>query len=344
MLNNSQLERSKKIQRTTGRTFHFATLLLPKQIRHATYVLYAFFRIADDIVDDPNPPAPDVQRDQLDRIRREALGETEPTDPVLEAFQAIRDQYNIPNEEINKFIAAMEQDVAADGFATHDDLKEYLRGSSVAVANMMLAVIGPEDIEETRTHAKALGEAFQLTNFLRDVREDIREYDRIYLPRSSLRNHSVSEDQIRRLEYSENFGTLMKQELHRTEQLYRHGITGIKLLPKPSQFAVLLSAILYGDHHRLIREQRYDVLSSRPTLSLGRRFSLFLRTLWHWHRTKDPQRTFEIVSTIDPSNSQLDDDSENPDRVSRQFNQMHRITNKGLLDAIRSWIPLGGTK
>lgn len=156
MPNKSQLKRSKEIQRTTGRTFYFATLLLLKHIRHATYVLYAFFRIADDVVDDPDPPAPAVQREDLERIRHEALGNTKPTDPVLEAFQTIRHQYDIPDSEIEEFIAAMEQDVTANGFATHDDLDGYLRGSSVAVAYMMLAVMNPKitmQLSRTRKHS-----------------------------------------------------------------------------------------------------------------------------------------------------------------------------------------------
>lgn len=343
MFNDSQLKRSKQIQRTTGRTFHFATLLLPKRIRHATYVLYAFFRIADDIVDDPDPPSPDIQREELNKILREALGVAKPTDPVLEAFQSIRQQYNIADVEVEEFIAAMEQDVSADGFATHDDLDGYLRGSSVAVAYMMLAIMNPEDIDAARPHAKALGEAFQLTNFLRDVREDITEYDRIYLPRTSLRNHGVSEEQIRRFEYDENFATLMKQELRRTERLYRYGVAGIDQLPQSSQFGVLLAAILYADHHRLIRKQGYDVLSHRPTLSLSRRVSLLIQTVWHWRRTSDSIRTFEIVSTINSSSTKADD-ANAATRIFDWRNQIRNVTKGGLLNTIRSHLPIGGAK
>lgn len=343
MFNNSQLKRSKEIQRTTGRTFYFATLLLPKRIRHATYVLYAFFRIADDVVDDPNPPAPTVQKEELERILHEALGDTEPTDPVLEAFQTIRHQYDIPDSEIKEFIAAMEQDVTPDEFATHDELDDYLRGSSVAVAYMMLAVIDPENHDAARPHAKALGEAFQLTNFLRDVREDITEYDRIYLPQSALRDHGVQEEQIRQLEFDEKFAMMMEQELQRTERLYAHGVAGIDLLPQSSQFAVLLAAILYGDHHRLIRKQGYDVLSHRPTLSLYRRVSLLIQTVWHWRRTGDPERTFEIVSAIGSPNTHSDE-TEMPGREHGWVDQVRTEINGGVLNAIRSRIPIGGAK
>lgn len=345
MVEQDQLERSKAIQRRTGRTFHFATRLLPKRIRHATYVLYAFFRIADDVVDDPNPPPPDIQRTTLNRIRREALGTQETNDPVLSAFRDIRERYAIPDHEVNRFIAAMEQDVSAGRYETYEDLEEYLRGSSVAVAYMMVSVMGTEDAERARPHAKALGEAFQLTNFLRDVREDVIEYGRIYLPRSTLERHDVTDEQIERLEFTDGFAAAMRTELERTETLYHRGVDGIAFLPEDSQFAVLLAAVLYADHHRLIREQGYDVLSNRPTLSLVRRIELLARTWWHWRWTGDPRLTFETVSTLESHGDDCGSDHETGDRHNIDGNE-HQWTfpAKRFVTVIRSWIPLGASK
>jgi phytoene synthase len=298
MIEKAHLERSKAIQRRTGRTFHFATRLLPERIRHATYVLYAFFRVADDVVDDPNPPPAERQRAALERIREGGLGECDTDDPVLLAFQEVRARYDIPAREVREFIAAMERDITAERYDTHDDLAAYLRGSSVAVAYMMLAVMDPEDREQARPHARALAEAFQLTNFLRDVREDVVEYDRIYLPRATLARHGVPDEQIERLEFSEEFATAMRAELERTERRYHEGVAGIEHLPEDCQFGVLLAAVLYADHHRLIRAQGYDVLSAQPSLSGHRRLGLFVRTWWHWRRTGDPRATFDAVSAV----------------------------------------------
>lgn len=345
MIEQDQLERSKAIQRRTGRTFHFATRLLPKRIRHATYVLYAFFRLADDVVDDPNPPPPDVQRQSLDQLRQEALGRQEASDPVLDAFQDLREQYDIPDREIEEFIAAMQEDVTAQRYETYEDLENYLRGSSVAVAYMMVAIMRPEDAKKARPHAKALGESFQLTNFLRDVREDVLEYERIYLPRSTLERHGVTDEQIEHLEFTDGFAAAMQTELERTEALYRQGIDGIVYLPDGCQFAVLLAAVLYADHHRLIREQGYDVLSNRPTLSLVRRVELLVLTGWHWRQTGDPQSAFETVSALelygDPpgSDREIEGDHEGS-------GDEHRCTRpaKRLVGSIRSLISLGPLK
>ena len=290
-----RVELSRQIQRETGPTFHFATRVLPERTRHATYVLYAFFRIADDVVDDPDPAPPAVQRAALERIRREALGRVEPTHPVLAGFAEVRERYGIPDGEVDTFIDAMLADVEPEPFETHDEVDAYLRGSSVAVANMMMAVMGVDDVEAARPHAKALGEAFQLTNFLRDVREDVVEYGRVYLPRSTLERHGVGLEAIHRLEFSEGFAAAVRDELDRAEERYREGVAGIELLPADSRFGVLLAAVLYADHHRLIRAQGYDVLSRRPTSSLGRRLGLLVRTWYHWGRTHDPRATFDAV-------------------------------------------------
>jgi phytoene synthase len=340
MIERDQLERSKVIQRRTGRTFHFATRLLPKHIRHATYVLYAFFRIADDIVDDPDPPLPDVQRRRLERIRREALGKQEASDPVLDAFQDLRDQYDIPDREVDEFIAAMKEDATARRYETYSDLEKYLRGSSVAVAYMMVSVMRPEDAEQARPHAKALGEAFQLTNFLRDVREDILEYGRIYLPRSTLERHGATDEQIQRLEYTDGFAAAMRTELERTETLYWQGIDGISYLPEGCQFAVLLAAVLYADHHRLIREQDYDVLSNRPSLSMVRRIELLSRTGWHWYRTGNPRSTFETVSTLESSRDKSSTDQGIDDREDNENEHGYTFQVERLVGSIRSLLSL----
>jgi phytoene synthase len=301
MASPDEVATSKAIQQRTGKTFHVATRLLPERVREATYVLYAFFRVADEVVDDPEGKLPEEQRRELSRIRAAALGERETDDPVLAAFQSIKNRYDIADREVETFMDAMEMDVTTDRYDTYVDLEGYLRGSSVAVAYMMLAVMDPEERERARPHAKALGEAFQLTNFLRDVREDIADYGRIYVPGSTLERHGVSESQIESLRFDEDFAAAMRGELARTERLYRTGVEGIRHLPEDCRFAVLLAAVLYAEHHRLIRERGYDVLSERPTLTQRRRLLLAAKTWIQYKRLGDPVATFERVSAVPQS-------------------------------------------
>jgi phytoene synthase len=304
MVNDTQLAESKAIHRRTGTTFYVATRLLPERVRNATYVLYAFFRVADEIVDDPNGPPPDEQREQLDELRRGALGGAT-DDSVVAAFSDLRTQYDIPDAAVEEFVDAMMTDIDTDRYETHEELDEYMGGSAAAVGEMMTAVMQPDDPETARPHARALGEAFQLTNFLRDVREDVVERDRIYLPETARDEHGVTEAQIKQFGMDEGFAALMRSELERTEKRYREGIAGIKYLPEDCQFPVLLAAVLYADHHRLIRNRGYDTLSATPELSSARKLSLLARTRWHWLWNKDPGAVFAKVSTVSHTPSHL---------------------------------------
>ena len=297
MVDDDQIARSKAIQRQTGKTFHVATRLLPERAREATYVLYAFFRLADEVVDNADGTPPDAQREELESIRAAALGERETDDPVLAAFSELRTRYGLAESDINVFIDAMISDIDTDQYATYEELEAYMDGSASAVGRMMTDVMNPDKPEKALPHATALGEAFQLTNFLRDVREDILELDRIYLPQSTLRQHGVSNDQIRRFEMDENFAAAMQTELRRAEELYEKGVAGIKYLPEDCQLAVLLAAVLYHDHHRLIRNREYDVLTETPQLGLARKLYLLARTRWKWTWNNDPEAVFRDMTT-----------------------------------------------
>jgi len=144
-----------------------------------------------------------------------------------------------------------------------------------------------------------------MTNFLRDVREDVVERDRIYIPLTTLRRHGVSEEQILNLEFDDNVAAAIRAELARTERLYETGVAGIKYLPEECQLAVLLAAVLYADHHRLIRNRGYDTVSTTPELSLTRKLSLLVRTRWKWQWNNDPERVFyEMSHGFDREHSQ----------------------------------------
>ncbi|MDZ7850229.1 MAG: phytoene/squalene synthase family protein [Halodesulfurarchaeum sp.] len=299
MPTRSQLARSERIHRRTGRTFYLATRMFPRRIRHSTYVLYAFFRVADDVVDTTEPMAAAAQRERLEGIRDAALGREETDEPVLDATRDLLDTHDVPDAEVERFIDAMIADIDHEPYGSRAALEDYMRGSAVAVANMMLAAMGTQDIERAKPHAAALAKAFQLTNFLRDVREDIRDYDRVYLPGVIREAYGVTIEQLEAGVADAGFRRAMQVELGRTEDLYRTGVAGIRHLPADTQFAVLVSAVLYADYHRAIVAQNYDVLSERPTLSTRRKLWLLARARFHWALSGDPVAVFERVAAID---------------------------------------------
>jgi phytoene synthase len=294
----AQLAAAETIHRRTGRTFHLATRLLPERARDPTHVLYAFFRLADEVVDDRDPESTAAQRRDLAALRDAALGVREPTSPALRAFAAVRDEHDLDRREIGVFLDAMAMDLDRTRYETAEELDGYLRGSSVAVAYLLLDVFASELDPAARPHAAALAEAFQLTNFLRDVREDVRHYDRIYLPRETLNRHGATVEDVEALRFSDGVAAAIRDELERTETLYREGVAGIHYLPEDVQFGVLLAAVLYAEHHRLIRRRGYDTLTDRPSLSTARRLAVGARTWYHWRRSGDPQAVFEAVSAV----------------------------------------------
>lgn len=334
MVDAEQITVAKQIQRETGPTFHVATRFLPPRVRQPTYVLYAFFRKADQVVDDPDPGPAREQAARLDQFERAALGEEPTDDPVLTATAELVDEYDIDEAEVTEFIGAMKQDIHVTEYASFADLEGYLRGSAVAVAYMMLQVMEP-GATDARPHAKALGEAFQLTNFLRDVREDAREYDRVYLPVETLEMYGLGPSNVRDRECSESVGHVIRTELSRAEERYREGVAGIELLPADCQFPVLLSAVLYAEYHRLIADLEYDVVNERPNIPTSRHISLVLRTWIEWKRRGDPEAVFYRVSPVEPpTDHTLSSTREPPNGV---VGSVSRVTR-----SVRSYLSASG--
>ncbi len=177
-----------------------------------------------------------------------------------------------------------------------------MRGSAAAVGVMMTAIMEPEMEDAALPHAIKLGEAFQLTNFLRDVREDILDRDRIYLPKRRSRDTTSAR---KKLNASSTLRSL-ERRWHTNSSALRtctERALPVSAICEDCQLPVLLSAVLYAEHHALIRNQEYDVLSAGPSLSTTRKLWCLAKTRWHWHWNRDPEAVFHRVSaipTVDP--------------------------------------------
>lgn len=311
-MDDEQIEDGKAIQRATGKTFHLATRLLPERIRRPTYVLYGFFRIADEIVDDPDGATPAEQARDLESLRAQALGEEPAEEPVLAAFAELCETYGIDDEWVNEFVDAMATDIDTDRYETYDDLAGYMRGSAAAVGVMMTDVMELDDdaYEQALGHAIALGEAFQLSNFVRDVHEDVVDRDRVYLPVETLAAAGTSVDAVKDLEATPAIRAAIAAETERADALYRDGVQGIQYLPADCQLAVLLAAVLYAEHHRVVRARGYDTVSEDVDLPTWRKLWCLVRTCVHWQFSKDPVEVFKRVSAIPyPDDEQVDVDA-----------------------------------
>ncbi|HEX2098632.1 MAG TPA: phytoene/squalene synthase family protein, partial [Rubrobacteraceae bacterium] len=169
-------ELCRRIEKSHSRTYYFSTSLFPQEVRAHVYALYAFMRYADEIVDNPGLRTLHEQLAGLEAFEEEALsavvGATTPN-PVLRAFANTVLARGIETSLIKSFMKSMKMDTHVFRYPTYEDLEEYTYGSAAVVGLMMCRVVGVSD-ERAAPHAEALGVAMQLTNFLRDVKEDWR--------------------------------------------------------------------------------------------------------------------------------------------------------------------------
>ncbi len=261
----ADFEVCRRLHRQFGTTYYFATGRFPAEVRRRVHALYAFVRIPDEWVDNPGVMSLTERREKLHAFRRELVLGTEgvrPESPVLRAFCDVVREAGMPLDAPFEFLDAMEMDLDRSRYETYEDLRGYMRGSACAVAVMMCQVLGVSLSPETERSARALGEAMQLTNFLRDVAEDF-ERGRIYLPREDMASFEVSEGDVRSGQVSDRWRRLMKFEVERARALYREADTGLPQLPDKARQAVTLARVLYARILDRIEGRDFDVFRGR---------------------------------------------------------------------------------
>lgn len=269
------------LQRRHGTSYALATRFFPQEKRLATEALYAFFRVPDDIVDVSRATDADAARRDLERFEhawRDAIDTGTSNDPILRCTAWVFRRFAIPYEYGEAFLEAMKQDTIVDRYQTYEDLRQYMYGSATVVGLMMCYVIGFSD-KRALVHAQALGEAMQLTNFLRDVGEDWRERQRIYLPLEDLQRFRVKEEEIVHGSLSERMVALLRYEIERADALYQQAEPGIALLSRDGRFAVRAASRLYQAILREIERNSYHVFTKRARTSALTKARLLLSCL-----------------------------------------------------------------
>lgn len=259
----------RQLHRRYGTTYYFATQRFKPESKRRTHALYGFVRVPDEWVDNPNGLTLEQRVNSLSRWRRQLLDGMDgvrPSHPVMRAFCDVVRETGMPLEEPLCFLDAMEQDLAVGRYETYSDLRGYMRGSAAAVGMMMCHVLGAKITPEMERAACSLGEAMQLTNFLRDVGEDAQR-GRIYLPLEDLAAFEVSEQEVMEGKVTAHFENLMKFEIARARALYAEADKGIPMLPPDTRKAVLLARILYSRILDRIEERRFDVFTGRARTS-----------------------------------------------------------------------------
>jgi phytoene synthase len=281
-----------------GRTFFLATRLLPPCRRPAIHALYGFARHADDLVDEP---APDLDAGQitarLDHLA-EALDAGLRTgrcdDPVLVAVVDTATRYGIDGALFAAFLRSMRMDLTVTDYPTRAALREYMYGSAEVIGLELLPVLGTVcDPAEAAPAAAALGQAFQLTNFLRDVAEDL-DRGRVYLPADELAAYGVDRGVLSRCRAvgrpEPRVRRALADQIARTRAVYRRARPGIALLNPASRPCVATAFTLYGRILDRIEVCGYNVFAGRVSVGVGGRLVLAGGAVTHamWARARTP--------------------------------------------------------
>ena len=263
-----------------GKSYHLATRLLTADRRPAVHALYAAARTADDLVDHPGAdPAGDLA--DWSRAVLADLDAGWSDDPVRLALVDTVGRYGIPVEHLVDFLAAMTSDLEVTGYADMAALDRYMWGSAAVIGLQVLPVLGTASgvtHEEAAPHAIALGEAFQLTNFLRDVGEDA-DRGRVYLPADLLAAHGVTRERLAEKRHDARFAALMREMVAVVRRRYDDAAPGTPLLAPESRDCVRAATALYGGILTEIERADYRVLDRRVSVSKPRRLVVFARRL-----------------------------------------------------------------
>jgi squalene synthase HpnC len=257
---------ARQLTETHYENFPVVSRLLPKNLRQDFCNIYMFCRVADDLGDE-NPDRAEAWR-SLEQFKQSTLrmyeGHCETA--VFGTLSITVKRHNIPPQPFLDLIDAFQQDQRINRYQTFEQVADYCRHSANPVGRLVLYMCGYRD-ERRQFLSDYICTALQLTNFWQDVRRDILDRDRIYLPRESMDQFGVTEEQIHQGRCDENYRRLIRFEVDRCQAMFDEGRPLLALL-RPQ---IRRHIALYGKGGeailQAIRRQNYDTLSKRPRLS-----------------------------------------------------------------------------
>lgn len=279
-------EECKRLNALHGKTYYLATLLLPAAKRPPVHALYGFARYADEIVDDlastltPEEKAVALRTWGDSVLADLRLGKSD--DLIGRALVDTVTKYSIPLEYFDAFMVSMEMDLTVTRYKTFEDLMTYVYGSAVVIGLEMLPILGYSDPRAIEA-ATALGTAFQLANFIRDIGEDI-DRGRIYMPLDDLARFGVSEEMLLKRELTPEIIEAVKYQIARVRELQEKAEAGIQYLDPISRPCIRAASELYCGIVDEIEANGYDIFNRRATTSTWRRARVagiaFIQTLF----------------------------------------------------------------
>jgi phytoene synthase len=263
--------------RQEAANFYYGISLLPRRKRWAMSAVYAFSRRADDIGDGSLPADAKLAALAAERERLAMLGagEPDPADPVLVALQDASRYFPLPLDAFVSLIDGIELDVRGTTYDTFDELVVYCRHVAGSIGRLCLAIFGAEDHEEASALADDLGVAMQLTNILRDVRED-SDRGRVYLPGEDLRRFGIEHPAAAP---TSALAELIRFEAARNREWFARGLALMEMLDPRSRSCLLAMTGIYRGILERIERQPAEVLARRISVPVWEKAWLAARSL-----------------------------------------------------------------
>jgi len=264
-----------RVARSRAKNFYYSFILLSAQQRKAMCAIYAFMRYCDDLSDEPG-----ATRVPMERWRAEledALEGRFSDHPVWPAFHHTVRRFGIPHDYFRRMIDGVSSDLEPHRFETFDELYQYCYQVASVVGLTIIHIFG-FDTRSALPLAEKCGIAFQLTNILRDVREDA-ELGRIYFPAEDLRRFGVSEEDLRSGNKSEAFLKLMRFEAGRARAYYNESAPLLDLIHPRSRSSLWALISIYSRLLERIEATNYDVFTRRVRLSLFEKSWIVVRAM-----------------------------------------------------------------
>ena len=266
----------RNITRREAKNFYYAFLTLPATKRRAIYAAYAFCRHCDDSVDEAISTNAKLKALTELQINLDLTYSGNASSPVYVALADVAQRYAIPQDYFQEIIIGVKSDLVKDRFQNFEELKGYCYSVASVVGLICLHIFGYED-DTAKEYAVDLGLAMQLTNIIRDVREDL-DMGRVYLPQDELVQFGYTEKDLKNGVRNEAFIELMQFQSQRARKYFEQGFKLLPYLSRRSRACPAVLGALYSNVLDRIEASDYDVLESRVALSAPQKVVITAKT------------------------------------------------------------------
>jgi phytoene synthase len=264
------------VARSRAKNFYYSFVLLSRDQKNAMCAMYAFMRYCDDLSDEPGAATAPIER-WRDALTQALAGHPDPQSLLWPGFLDAVARYRIPHEYFYQMIEGVLSDMEPRRIVSFDELYGYCYHVASVVGLTIIHIFG-FDSQNALPLAEKCGIAFQLTNILRDVREDA-ERDRIYLPAEDLQRFGVTPEDLRAGRKTDEFARLMEFEAARARKYYDESRPLLGLVAPGSRSSLWALITIYSRLLDRIRQSNYDVFERRIRLSALEKSIIVLRAM-----------------------------------------------------------------